>query len=507
MLKKFLITFSAIFAVSASAQLYQPIYQSNPKLEFDKVISGVTTAIITIDDAVENYVLKNPGTIEASAIYALTLYLEELGVETIKFSSVKLNTPSLCDIIYVTPNWNHSNGIYKDIQLTFVTCHYDVFTFSTDQSVSSMYLGSMSGLFKSIYTGLYNRKNVYYSSNNRLNLPSIHETEFNELSIREYIDSNRTIEHIGIYEVIQRSEIMPKIKVGVVRILGQYEIIYLSGASNYNDWKVGEFKGKLLPTSVPSFFKVAWVNADKSINEDGYIKFEEDGMIFKVGENIDAFIKLYPTNSNSTISSGTGFALSPDGIIATNYHVISESKQIMIRGVNGDFNRSWNAKVLLVDKNNDLALLKIYDEDFNGIGSVPYSIALSSAEVGDKVNVLGYPLRATMGDEIKLSTGLISAKSGFQGDITCYQLSAPVYPGNSGGPVITDDGRLIGVISARHTEAFSASYAIKVSYLLQLMNNISPSLIKPAGNSLSGKTLIEQVKLVKKFVYIIEASK
>lgn len=507
MLKKFLIVFSAFFAVSASAQRYQSTYQSNPKLEFDNVISGITTAIITIDEAVEDYVLENPGTIEASAIYALTLYLEEIGVKTIKFSSVKVNTPSLCDIIYVTPNWNYINGTYKDIKLTFVTCNYDVFTFSTDEYVSSMYFGSMPVLFKNIYSRLYNRKNIYYLPNNRLNLPSIYETEFNEKSVREYIDSNRTIDHIGIYEVIQRSEIMSKIKVGIVRNLGQYEIIYLGGASNYKDWKVGEFKGKLIPTSVPSFFKVAWVNADKSINEDGYIKFEADGMIFTVDENIDAFVKLYPLNGNSVFSSGTGFALSSNGIIATNYHVISESKNVWVRGINGDFNRSWNAKVLLVDKNNDLALLKIVDLDFSGIGSVPYSLARSSAEVGDKVNVLGYPLRSTMGDEIKLSTGFISAKSGFQGDITCYQLSAPVYPGNSGGPVITEDGRLIGVISARHTEAYSASYAIKVSYLLQIMNDISPSLAKPSSNILSGKTLIEQVKLVKKFVYIVEASK
>ena len=66
----------------------------------------------------------------------------------------------------------------------------------------------------------------------------------------------------------------------------------------------------------------------------------------------------------------------------------------------------------------------------------------TTSEVGEEVFVLGYPLTATMGDEIKLTTGVISSKSGFQGDISQYQISAPVQPGNSGGPLFDSKGNI-----------------------------------------------------------------
>jgi S1-C subfamily serine protease len=203
--------------------------------------------------------------------------------------------------------------------------------------------------------------------------------------------------------------------------------------------------------------------------------------------------------------SGSGFAITANGLIVTSYHVISNANKIQIRGVNGDFDKVFKAKIIAIDKNNDLAILKIDDTKFTQIGSIPYSLSDKIADVGDDVFVLGFPLRAVMGDEIKLTNGLISSKSGFQGDITSYQISATVQAGNSGCPLFDKNGNVIGVVNAR-LPVESASYAIKTPYLKTLIYSLENPPALTTTNSLVGMSLSEQVKSIKNFVYIIEVS-
>jgi len=91
-----------------------------------------------------------------------------------------------------------------------------------------------------------------------------------------------------------------------------------------------------------------------------------------------------------------------------------------------------------------------------------------------------------------------------EGDINSYQLTVPVQPGNSGGPLFNKHGELIGIINAKHTEAENASYAIKSNYLLNLFNLLDTKPELSGQNELEGLPLSEQVKIIKKFVYIIE---
>ena len=114
---------------------------------------------------------------------------------------------------------------------------------------------------------------------------------------------------------------------------------------------------------------------------------------------------------------------------------------------------------MISDKNNDLAIVKIDDPSFTTLGEVPYALATGLADVGEEVLTLGYPLNAVMGDEIKLTNGIISSRTGFQGDASSYQLSVAVYPGNSGGPLFNAQGDVVGVVNARLPE--SATYAVK----------------------------------------------
>ena len=226
------------------------------------------------------------------------------------------------------------------------------------------------------------------------------------------------------------------------------------------------------------------------------------------------FIKTYPTEwdwkqaikeqiKNSS-SSGTGFALSTDGFILTNYHVVENAKSIKVKGINGDFSKTYNAEVAVTDVNNDLAIIKVSDSYFNSLGIVPYTIKNISSEVGESVFVLGYPLTATMGEEIKLTTGIISSKSGFQGNITTYQTTAAVQSGNSGAPMFDKDGNIIGIINSKHTDAENAGYAIKTYYLQNLIEALPVKLELSTLNQLKGKDLSEQVKITKNFIYLLE---
>lgn len=225
----------------------------------------------------------------------------------------------------------------------------------------------------------------------------------------------------------------------------------------------------------------------------------------------DIFTKIYTPKiqvpeaiQNQTIS-GSGFGITSSGIIVTNYHIVEGSKAIRVRGVNSDFIKSYKAKILVIDKNNDLALIQIDDYSFSTLGTIPYTIKTSLSGVGENIFVLGYPLRATMGDEIKLTNGIVSSRTGFQGDVTSYQISAPVQPGNSGGPLFDNQGNLIGIINAKHGGAENASYAVKSSYLTSLIELLSSPPKLQTVNLLTGKSLTQQVELVKKFIYIIES--
>lgn len=352
--------------------------------------------------------------------------------------------------------------------------------------------------------GDYSGSHGYGFANYQLNNPRIGGTSWTEYFVQQNADDNND-GICGIYEGIHEQGY----RLGCIKQNGNYCLIYLGSKRQVSWWQVGDIKGTLRPTATNGLFKSDYYRLDKSIVSDCYVIF--DGMAMKTiceGEET-TFIKMYPTSSsNPEISqgkeewSGTGFALR-DGFIVTNYHVIENAKSIYIQGVKGNFTEKYNAQIIATDKYNDLALLQISDESFNGFGFIPYSVKTSVSEVGEEIFVLGYPLKTTMGDEIKLTTGIISSKTGFQGDVALYQISAPIQPGNSGGPLFDNKGNLIGIINAKHKGAENVSYAIKTSYLMNLIESSISSSILPRNNQLSELSLSEKVKKIKNFVFMI----
>ena len=109
-----------------------------------------------------------------------------------------------------------------------------------------------------------------------------------------------------------------------------------------------------------------------------------------------------------------------------------------------------------------------------------------------------------MGENIKLTDGTISSKTGYKNDVSTYQLTVPVHPGNSGGPLFDRHGNLIGIIKAKHSKAESATYAIKSRYVLNLIELLPERIVLPTNNNLKGKDRTEQVKTLTNVVFFIK---
>ena len=354
--------------------------------------------------------------------------------------------------------------------------------------------------------GTYGGAHGYGFSNYTLNNPRIGATSWSEFSVKQNADSNND-GICGIYEGSDNTGY----KLGCVKQNGEYRLIYLGSRERMAWWQIGDTKAVLRPSATNGFFKADWYMADKTIESNSYVVFDGGSMKTVIGSEETFYLKMYPTSSSNGISSatekwsGTGFALN-NGYIATNYHVVENAKSIKVQGIKGNFNIEYNAIVISTDKFNDLAIIRINDSRFNGFGAIPYRVKTSTSEVGEDVFVLGYPLTTTMGDEIKLTTGVISSKTGFQGDVSLYQISAPIQPGNSGGPLFDGNGNLIGIVNAKHRGAENVSYAIKASYLNNLVESASSISLLPTNNSVSGMSLSNKVKSLKNFVFMITCS-
>ncbi len=136
--------------------------------------------------------------------------------------------------------------------------------------------------------------------------------------------------------------------------------------------------------------------------------------------------------------SGTGFVVSSDGWLMTNAHVANACKTVLV----GEFGA---ASQVLVDEENDLALVKIDGADLGE----PLAIVEGKPRLGEDILALGYPLRSILADSLNVTRGNISSLLGLMNDPNYIQISAAVQPGNSGGPVIDLAGRVVGVVTAK----------------------------------------------------------
>lgn len=343
--------------------------------------------------------------------------------------------------------------------------------------------------------------------NNPLN---IIKSNWNESKLKEYLLKEMRDPREGIYERVTNED--QRYKLGLVKDGENFKVIFLSSDQS-NVLREGDLKAELFVTANDNLFKARWVMSDGSSEENVYITFKEFFMEVVFSDSSqDSYLKLFPTSKEQTpqnhqyASSGTGFLISTEGYIVTNHHVIKDANKITVKGLNGDFSKSIQAKLVIEDINNDLAIIKTDEFQTPILTETPYVLSSKIVEPGNLIFCLGYPLRATMGEEVKVTNGIISSNSGFMGDITSYQITAPIQPGNSGGPLFDEKGNLIGIINAKHLGAENVSYAVKSTYLLNLISSAPKSIKLQQINRISTLPLSEKIKSLKKYTYIIETN-
>jgi S1-C subfamily serine protease len=138
-------------------------------------------------------------------------------------------------------------------------------------------------------------------------------------------------------------------------------------------------------------------------------------------------------------SSGSGFAVSRDGLVLTNKHVVRACSAVQLR-VDGTERRA--ATIVALDVDDDLALLRVS-------GTLPSVVRFRSGSAprpGDDVVAAGFPLNGLLADEVNVTVGYISALAGLHNDQHELQMTAPVQPGSSGGPLFDASGNLVGVV-------------------------------------------------------------
>lgn len=356
--------------------------------------------------------------------------------------------------------------------------------------------------------GDYGGSHGYCFYNYQINNPRKNYLPYqNELAVKQHIDKNND-GVCGIYEPIDDTGA----KLACVKNGNEYCLIYLSSSDNYpakSIWQIGDIKANLRMTA-SGLMKADWYMSDKSVTTT-YVAFDNVSMTVVDKKNETKYLKTYPlssptngANGSQEVSewTGTGFALN-NGYIATNFHVVENASEITIQGVNGS-SSEYKASVIEVDKKNDLALIKITDPRFKGFGNIPYAVKETTCDVGTDIFVLGYPMTNYMGEKIKLTNGIISSKSGYKDDITTYQISAPVQPGNSGGPMFDKNGNVVGVVNAGIPSADNVGYAIKTTYLFNLIKSSVSATVIPSNNIVAGKSISEKVKILQKYVFYIK---
>ena len=187
------------------------------------------------------------------------------------------------------------------------------------------------------------------------------------------------------------------------------------------------------------------------------------------------------------ISSGTGFFISNDGTMITNNHVIEGCSQI----VSIYENREIKSSLINTDVKNDLAIIKsnIKPQKF-------YSISKKDADLLENVIIAGYPLGKKISSEIKATSGTVTALAGYDNNYAEFQTDAALNSGNSGGPIINNNGEVVGVAVAKWQEegVESFNFGIKSSTLITFLNSTNINYSEIVNKNMKKNDLIELIK-------------
>jgi serine protease Do len=159
-------------------------------------------------------------------------------------------------------------------------------------------------------------------------------------------------------------------------------------------------------------------------------------------------------------SSGTGFFVAEKGVLVTNHHVVDGCSAIDVVGYGP-------ARLITSDEDVDLAVLQLRTAKAHPVAE----IRAEAAQLGESVVALGFPLADILNSSLNMGTGIVSSETGFLGDETRFTTNVGIQPGNSGGPILDEHGRVLGVavskindealLAAMGTTAPNVGFAIK----------------------------------------------
>ncbi len=194
------------------------------------------------------------------------------------------------------------------------------------------------------------------------------------------------------------------------------------------------------------------------------------------------------------VASGSGFYISDDAHIMTNYHVIRGCKKVKAhrKGI------SQEAIIVATDRVNDLALLKVEQTP-----SFIFPLSKENIFPLQEIIVAGFPFGEAISSSLKFTTGIVSSLSGIGNNYSQIQIDAAIQPGNSGGPIVDEYGNVIGVaVSKLDFKAIykdfgvvpeNTNFGIKSSAVLNfvLANNVPT--IEPNKEAISKSALSKNI--------------
>ena len=317
-------------------------------------------------------------------------------------------------------------------------------------------------------------------------LPPVDMYSLTEMELDQIILDGRLTSAIeGLWAATDESGYRDRLGIVSVDEGREFVAVVLESPGSYV-WQPGMVKARFTAAADGRTFSAKWRTTDRR-ETTGLASLTDSTLAVSVGRsgNLDTFtlLKLRPSvvsGSPAISTSGTGFFCAP-GIVATNAHVIDGATAVeMYLPVQ---QRSVKLRLLVLDASNDLALLRVIDED---VASLPPALPLADSSVamlGSSAFVIGFPLGGLLGSDHKVTDGVVSGLEGIGGDPTMFQLTAPVQPGSSGSPLFDTAGHVIGVVNSTYDTMAAVresgqapqnvNFAIKSDYLALLLRGVS----------------------------------
>ena len=240
----------------------------------------------------------------------------------------------------------------------------------------------------------------------------------------------------------------------------------------------------------------------KNTNDSGSFLWTERSVTINAFQKMEMFLeRVYLTEINNdskpkgleiddeeiiSASSGSGFFVSKEGHIITNFHVIDNCNVVKVN-FKGE---QVNTKIFAIDKKNDLAIIQT---DINP--SKVFPVSNNDVTLLQDVIVAGYPLGKNISSAIKMHKGSVTALTGYEDNYSNFQTDATINQGNSGGPIIDKYGNVVGIAVATWVEqgVQGIHFGIKSSVLKTFANSKELNFLPPNRKEISEKKLGELI--------------